>query len=139
MAKDIPLSDSVVVDDTDLSDFCNDWTPGSNSPSVDVSGFNATGTDEFLLGARNSSATANFFACDEVHEVLWDAHISRKVISFVARNNMNAAVSAANPEFRGHCYVQDYNPQRSRGNANTFTVTFLASDATGFQWYDAVS
>ncbi len=139
MPKSIPLSDKIEVDNTDLSDYCNHWTPGSAHSPVDVSGFNATGTDEFLLGPRASSMTAEFFPADEVHDVLWPAHINRSIITVIGRNNMNAATSATNPEFRGHCYVQDYNPDRSRGNATPFTVTFLAADAAGFQWYDAVS
>ncbi len=139
MPKDIPLMDSVVVDDTDLSDFCNHWVPGSEMTLVDVSGFNTTGTDENLVGPRASSATADFFPTDEVHDVLWPAHLNRDIISFVARKNMNLPVSATNPEFRGHCYVQNYNPDRSRGTVNPYTVTFAAADSAGFQWYDAAS
>lgn len=139
MPKDIPLKDSVVVDDTDLSTFCNHWAPTSEFNLVDVSGFNATGTDENLVGSRASAVTADFFPTDEVHDVLWSAHFNRDIISFVARKDMTLATSATNPEMRGHCYVQNYNPDRARGTAGTFPVTFIAADSAGFQWYDAAS
>jgi hypothetical protein len=142
MAKQIALKDSVVVDDTDLSTFCKAWTPTSEFNLVDVSGFNASGTDENLVGARASSVTATFFdaaATGEVHGVLYPAHINRDIISFVARRDQNAPVSADNPECRGHVYVQNYNPSRTRGDVATYDVSFIAADADGIQWYDAAS
>ncbi len=139
MAKNIPLKDSVVVDDTDLSEFCNAWQPQSEFSLQDVSGFNATGSDENLVGTRASSVTANFFPCEDVKDVLWPAHFNRDIISFVARRDMTAPVSSSNPEFRGHVYVQNYNEDRTRGSNNTFPVTFIAADSDGLQWYDAIS
>jgi hypothetical protein len=139
MGKDISLKDSVVVDDTDLSEYCKAWHPVSEFNLVDASGFNISGSDENLVGARASSAVATFFTTDEVHDVLWPAHFNRDIISFVARKDMSAAVSATNPEFRGHVYVQNYNPDRNRGDVGTFDVSFIAADSDGLQWYDAVS
>lgn len=139
MPKDIPLKDSVVVDDTDLSEYCNDWQMASEFALIDVSGFNATGTDENLVGARASSMTASFFPSTEVEDVLWPAHFARDIISIVARKDMTQPVSSTNKEARGHVYVQNFNPDRARGTAGTFPVTFIAADSDGIQLYDAAS
>jgi hypothetical protein len=139
MPKDISLKDSVVVDDSDLSEYCKSWNPTSEFNLVDVSGFNATGTDENLVGSRASGVTATFFTADEAHDVLWPAHFNRDIISFVARKDQSVAVSASNPELRGHVYVQNYNPVRNRGDVGTFDVSFVAADVAGLQWYDAAS
>ena len=55
MAKSTALKDLVKVDNVDLSTFAHGVTPASEHERVDVSGFNATGADEFLAGRTEQS------------------------------------------------------------------------------------
>ena len=53
MSKRIALKDSVMVDTTDLSDFSRTVRFSSEHNQVDVSGFNATGANEYLMKPFN--------------------------------------------------------------------------------------
>jgi hypothetical protein len=140
MAKGIALLDSVEVDTVDLSDLCRAVNPVSEMTTQDASGFNATGSDENLVGNRASSVTCTFFDTadtGEVYSTLWPPHFAREIVAFQTRRDQNTAVSATNPELRGNVYVRTYSPGRTRGDVATFDVEFLAADADGLQWFDA--
>lgn len=140
MSKEIALKDSVEVDTTDLSDLCRAVTPVSEMTTVDASGFNATGSDENLVGNRASSVTATFFDTKdtgEVHATLWPLHFARTICEFKTRHDQTSIVSPANPELRGNVYVRTFSPGRTRGDVATFDVEFIPADADGLQWYDA--
>jgi NADPH-dependent ferric siderophore reductase len=140
MAKEIALKDAVEVDSVDLSNLTRAINPVSEMTTVDASGFNATGSDENLVGNRVSSVTATFFDTKdtgEVHATLWPPHFARDIVELKTRHDQTAAVSAANPELRGNVYVRTYSPTRTRGDVATFDVEFIAADPDGLQWFDA--
>ena len=61
MAKRIALKDHIIVDAVDLSNFARAVTFSSEHERIDVSGFNATGANEYLAGATEQEVTVEFF------------------------------------------------------------------------------
>lgn len=142
MSKRIALKDSVSVDDVDLSNFSRAVTFGSEHERVDVSGFNASGANEYLAGQTEQTVTVEFFGsygAGEVHATLYPIHKAREVVPFAWRPDMTAAVGATNPELRGNVQVLTYSPGATRGEADTFEVEFTAADEDGLQFYDAAA
>jgi hypothetical protein len=140
MAKRIALKDNVTVDDIDLSVFARSVELASEHERVDVSGFSATGANEYLAGTTEQSVTVEFYGsygAGEVHATLYPLHKNRDVVLFQWRPDQTQAVSATNPELRGMVQVYTYGPGATRGETDTFSVTFNAADEDGLQFFDA--
>jgi hypothetical protein len=137
MAKRIALKDSVMVDATDLSSFARDVRLTSEHERVDVSGFNATGSNEYLAGQTTQEVTVEFYGsygASEVHQTLYPLHKNRTVCAFKWRPDQTLPVSATNPELRGQAQILTYGPGATRGEADTYPVTFTAADPAGFSF-----
>lgn len=138
MAKRVALHDYIEVDNVVLSSFARSVEFSSEHQQVDVSGFTASGADEFLAGNTVQSITIEFYGsygAGEVHQTLYGLHRDRTVFDIVWRPNQNAAVSATNPELRGSVQALTYSPGATRGEADTFSVTFTAADADGLEFF----
>ena len=61
MAKRIALKDHITVDAVDLSNFARSVEFSSEHERVDVSGFTATGANEYLAGQTEQSISVEFF------------------------------------------------------------------------------
>jgi hypothetical protein len=139
MPKRIALKDFVSVDAVVLSNFARDVRLSSEHERVDVSGFNATGSNEYLAGQTTQEVTVEFYGSygvGEVHATLYPIHRDREVVPFAWRPDQTAAVSATNPELRGNVQVLTYGPGASRGEADTYPVTFTAADPAGLAFVD---
>jgi hypothetical protein len=139
MPKRIALKDNVTVDSVDLSNFARSVQLASEHDRVDVSGFNATGANEYLAGPTDQSVDVEFFGSygtGEVHATLYPIHRDREIVPFAWRPDQTAVVSATNPELRGNVQLFTYGPGGTRGDADTFTVTFSAADEDGLQFFD---
>jgi hypothetical protein len=140
MAKRIALMDSVSVDATDLSNLCRSVRFSSEHSREDVSGFSATGMNEYLPGPTEQSVTCEFYGsygAGEVHETLYPIHKDREVVAFAWRPDQNSVASATNPELRGNVQLYSYGPGGARGDVDTFEVTFNAADEDGLQFFNA--
>lgn len=140
MAKRIALKDSVEVDSVDLSVFCRSVEFGSEHDRVDVSGFSPTGTNEYLAGPTEQQVTCEFYGSygtGEVHQTLYPIHAAREIVLFQWRPDQTAAVSATNPELRGMVQIYSYGPGATRGETETFQVTFNAADEDGLAFFTA--
>ena len=138
MPKRIALKDSIKVDTTDLSDFARSVAYTSEHERVDVSGFNATGTNEFLAGQTTQSVTCEFYGSygtTEVHQTLYPIHKNRTTVVFAWRPDQTTPVGATNPELRGNVQILTYNPGATRGDADTYSVEFTAVDAAGLEFF----
>lgn len=142
MPKRIALKDSVEVDSVDLSDFARAVTFSSEHARVDVSGFNATGTDEFLAGSTTQSVTVEFYGSygtGEVHQTIYPIHKDREIVPFQWRADQTTAVGATNPELRGNVQVLTYSPAATRGDAEAFSVEFTSADEAGLEYFAAAA
>jgi hypothetical protein len=138
MPKRIALKDSVEVDSVDLSDFCRSVRLTSEHSREDVSGFNATGANEYLAGPTDQSVECEFYGSygtGEVHATLYPIHKDREIVAFAWRPDQTAVVGATNPELRGNVQIYTYGPGGTRGDVDTFTVTLNAADADGLQFF----
>ena len=134
MSKRIALKDFIEVDGHDLSTFASAIQLHSDDEQVDVSGFNSTGADEFLAGKRTQSVDVTFFGAygaGETHDVLYHLYRDRVVFTFKWRPDQTALVSDTNPELSGNVQLLSYGPGASRGQADSFQVTFTAADENG--------
>src|SRR5262245_3129738 len=113
MPKRIALKDYVAVDSTALSNFARDVRLTSEHERVDVSGFNAGGTNEYLAGQTTQEVTVEFYGSygtGEVHQTLYPIHQNRTVVMFHWRPDQVAPISATNPELRGNVQILTYGP-----------------------------
>jgi hypothetical protein len=134
MAKRIALKDFVEIDGHDLSNFCRSVEFSSEHEQVDVSGFNPSGANEFLAGQTTQSVTLEMFGSygtGEVHDVLYDIHRDRSVVTFRWRPDQTQPVSATNPQLSGNVQILSYGPGATRGEVDVFSVTLSAADAAG--------
>lgn len=140
MPKRIALKDNVTVDSVDLSDLARSAQFSSEHSQEDVSGFNATGTNEYLAGATTQNLTVEFYGSygtGEVHATLYPIHKDREIVPVQWRPDQTAVVSATNPELRGNAQIFSYGPGATRGDVDTFSVVFQAVDADGLQFFNA--
>lgn len=140
MSKRIALKDHVSVDAADLSRFARNVRFASEHAREDVSGFTATGANEYLAGATEQSVVVEFFGSygtGEVHQTLYPIHQSREVVPFAWRPDQTAPVAVDNPELRGNVQVYSYGPGAARGDVDTFEVTFNAADEAGLAFVTA--
>ena len=88
-------------------------------------------------GRRPSSSTASY-GTGEVHATLYPIHQDREVVAFAWRPDQTAAVSATNPELRGNVQLLHLlRRAATRGEVDTFTVTFNAADEDGLAFVTA--
>jgi hypothetical protein len=140
MPKRIALKDQVTVDSVDLSNFARSVAFTSEHERVDVSGFNATGANEFLAGQTTQSVTVEFYGSygtGEVHQTLYPIHKDREVVSFEWMPDMTTAVGPANPKLTGNVQCLTYSPGATRGDADTYSVEFTAADEAGLVFVTA--
>lgn len=139
MGKRIALTDYIEVDGVDLSYFARSVAFTSADDQVDVSGFNATGTDESLAGKRARSVTVEFGmgrGSNEPHQVLYPLHKNRSEFDFVWRSDVNNAVGATNPELRGTVILPQYDEGAVRGDYETASLTFVSQGDDGLEFYE---
>ena len=135
MAKRIALKDRIMVDGVDLSNFARSIDFTSTTERVDASGFNPTGASEFLLGSNVREVTVEFImgrGSSEPHQILWNLHQTNAEFDFkwLADGSGTPTVSSTNPELRGTVQLAEYGEGATRGELETRSVTFIASDAT---------
>jgi hypothetical protein len=138
MAKRIALKDLIMADGVDLSDFARSVSFSSEHEQVDVSGFNSTGSDEFLAGKTTQSVTVEFFGSygtGEVHQTLYPLHRDKLTFDFVWRPDGSASASATNPELRGTVQAFTYGPGATRGDVDAFSVTFNAATGSTLEFF----
>lgn len=137
MSKRIALKDSVEVDSVDLSNLARSVSLSSEHDRVDVSGFNPTGANEFLAGQTTQSVTVEFYGSygtGEVHQTLYPIHKDREIVPFAWRPDQTAVVGPTNPSLEGNVQILTYSPAATRGDAEAFSVEFVAADENGLAY-----
>jgi hypothetical protein len=135
--KRIALNDYVEVDGVDLSTFFHRIGFTSDDEQIDVSGFNATGSDEILPGKRALSVEADVWVSDasnESKQVLYPLHRDRTVFN-LAWKKSRSSVSATNPELRGSVRLPTWTEGATRGEGETTALTFVSDPSNPLEWY----
>ena len=137
MSKRIALKDYVEIDGIDLSNFFSQIGFSSEHSQEDVSGFNASGNDEFLAGKTTQSITGTIFGAygaAETWDILWPLHRDRTVFTFKWRPDGSEPVSATNPQVEGNGQLLSWASNATRGSVDSFPITISPADATGFDY-----
>jgi hypothetical protein len=133
MSKRIALKDLIEVDGVDISNYVRAVTFTSTDDRIDASGFNPTGSQEFLSGQRVDEVALDIMMgreANQPHQVLWPLHRDRSDFDFVWRSDSSVAVGPTNPELRGTVALPEYSEGATRGELEVQTLTFVGSDAT---------
>lgn len=139
MGKRIALLDFIEVDGHDLSNFFRQIGFTSEHNRVDVSGFSASGNDEFLAGNTEQSVTGEVFggyATNQTYDILYPIHRDRSIVTFKWRTDQVAGVSATNPQLEGNVQLLSWAGGATRGEVEAFPVTFSAADEAGLAYVE---
>jgi hypothetical protein len=138
MSKFLLNSVKVVVNSRDLSDHAFNVDTPSEKEQVDVSGFSATATREFLPGVADQTIEVQFendFAASSVHATLEPLYSGGSVFPLYVQPDMTAGTSATNPIFGGTAVLFSYNGLSGAlaARAET-TATFKPAAGSRFAW-----
>ena len=137
MTKRIALYDYIEVDQVDVSNMCRSIEFTSEHAREDVSGFSASGADEFLAGRTTQGVTLEIFGMrgsNESHQVFYPLHRDKTIVEFVWRASRDS-VSATNQELRGNVQILTYGEGATRGDVEAHTVELTTADSTGLVFY----
>lgn len=140
MPKGIALKDFVSIDGNDLSDFFSQVNPNFTKEQVDVSGFNATGKNETIVGAETQTIACTVFdayGTGETWDILYHLYRSGDIFPFQSRPDQSLAVGPTNPQIEGNAQIVEWAPNRQRGQVGSFPVTFISGDSAGFEYVES--
>jgi hypothetical protein len=138
MSKFLLNTVKVVVNSKDLSDHAFNVDTPEVKEQVDVSGFSATLTKEFLPGTADQTITVqleNAFAANSVDATLKRFYAAGSAFPVYVQPDMNAGTAAANPLFGGTAVMFEYNGLSGALNARAeLTATFKPAPGSRFSW-----
>ena len=138
MAKYLLTNAKVTVAGVDLSRFAFSLDTPDEREQVDVSGFNPTGTQEFLPGQRSQTITVGFlqgFGSGEPHRVLQPLYESGTAFPLSIQPDASAGPGVGNPTFGGTASLYAYNGLAGALNARgELEATFRPATGGGFAW-----
>src|SRR5262245_56376903 len=138
MPKYLLTKAKVTVAGTDLSNFAFSLDTPDEKEQVDVTGFNPTGTQEFLPGQRSQTITVGFlqgFGSGEPHRILQPLYESGTSFAISVQPDMTAGTSASNPTFSGTATIYAYNGLAGQiGARGEIEATFRPATGAGFAW-----
>jgi hypothetical protein len=128
----------ITVNGVDLSRFGFSLDTPEAADQIEVTGFNPSGTREYLPGIRTQSIVIGFlqgFGASEVHQTLQPLYSSGTVFAINVRGDATNAPSATNPSFSGSAVLYTYDGLNGQLGARGETVaTFMSSGTVGFTW-----
>jgi hypothetical protein len=137
MPKFILTDGYVEINGVDMSDHAFTLDTPQEKERVDVSGFNSSGTQEFLPGRKEESVTITFrqdFASSEPHQTLEPLFRNNTTFGFSVRPT-SSAVSATNPRFWGTASLFTYNGLSGEISSVAEVIAELRpATSTGFVW-----
>lgn len=138
MAKFILTDGKVVVNNKNLSDHAFSLDTPSEKEEVDVSGFSATGTREFLPGIADQSIEVGFlqdFGTNSVHQTLEPLYRLGSAFPFFVQPDSDAGTSSSNPIYGGTASLYAYNGLSGELNGRAeLTATFRPAPGSSFAW-----
>jgi len=137
MAKYILTDGYVEINGVDLSTYAHTLETPQEKERVDVSGFNSSGTKEYLPGMKEESATLGMrqdFGSSKVHQTAEPLFRNNTTFGFSVRPT-SGSVSATNPRFWGTASLFTYNGLAGEINGVGEVVLELRpATSTGFVW-----
>lgn len=138
MSKFLLNNAKVMVGSADLSNYAFNLDTPDEKEQVEVSGFNPSGSREFLPGQRDQTVTIQFlqgFGSNEPHRVLQPLYESGSAFLISVQPDATAGVGTANPRFAGTAVLYAYNGlSGALGARGEITATFRPATSAGFSW-----
>lgn len=127
--KLIAKSDKITIDGVDVSNSFSEFGYSSEHSQEDVSGFSASGTDEFLPGATTQSFSGTAFYTEELAAIVEPLHRNRT--NTVIAWQPNGLVDSTREIYTGTCNILTFGPANTRGSVSTMPFTATPSTSTG--------
>lgn len=138
MSKFIFTDGKVVVNNRNLSDHAFRVSTPSTKEQVDVSGFSATATREFLPGIADQTIEVSFlqdFGTNSVHQTLEALYTAGSAFPLFVQPDSDAGTSASNPIYGGTASIYDYNGLDGELNARgEVAAVFKPAPGSRFSW-----
>ena len=128
--KKIARHDKITIDGTDVSNSFREFGRPSEDSREDVSGFSATGNDEFLPGARDQRFEGEAFYTEELGLIVEPLYKNRTTCTVTWQPD--GLVDATREIYSGSGTISEFSPTDTRGSVMTFRFVFLP-DASGIQ------
>lgn len=126
--KKIARHDKITIDGTDVSNSFRTFGRPSEDSREDVSGFSATGNDEFLPGSRDQRFEGEAFYTEELALIVEPLYKNRTTTTITWQPD--GLVDATREIYSGSGIISEFSPSNERGSASTFPFVFLP-DASG--------
>lgn len=136
--KQVPREWRVTVNSYDLSDWANQVDTPQTKDQIDVSGFNAAHSREFLQGNEDSTISIQFiqdYGTNGPHAVLYPLYSSGTTFTIHVQPFISEGTSATNPQFGGTAQMFNYNGGAATLNeVQQFTAEFKPAPNSTFAW-----
>src|SRR5690348_9825515 len=126
MAKFAATDVYVLLNSQNISDWCFEVDTPDAKNQIDVSGFNPTGSQEYVPGSRDQSITLKVlqdYGSTQIHQLLNPLYVNNTVFAIELRPT-SAARSATNPWYGGSAQMYEYDGLSAQlNNRAEITVT----------------
>ena len=138
MAKFAATDVYVLLNGQNISDWCFSVDIPDTKEQIDVSGFNPTGSKEFVPGTRDQSIVIgveqDFSNSTAVHGLLNPLYVNNTVFAIEIRPTSGAR-SSTNPWFGGSAQMYEYDGLNAQLNARAdITVTLRPASNAVWAW-----
>lgn len=140
MAKFSATDVDILVNSQNISDWCVSVDTPDTKTQIDVSGFNPTGSMEFVPGTRDQTITLGVlqdFGATQIHSLLNPLYVNNTVFAIEIRPT-SAARSATNPWYGGSAQMYEYDGLNAQLN-NRAEITVTLKPASNAVWAWATS
>lgn len=129
MSKEVLTDCEIVLGGYDFQSLANSVTISGDTEVIDVTGFDSSGTREYLLGFKNWTVTIEYwddFADNALNEVLFGFWGTSQTLTVT---KADTTVSATNPKYSGTVLVT--NPTFMRAGVGQAAGGSLTLQGTG--------
>ena len=127
--KKISRHDKITIDGTDVSNSFRTFGFSSEHSQEDVSGFSATGNDEFLPGSTTQEFNGEAFYTEELGAIVQPLHANRT--QTVITWQPDGLVDATREIYSGTCVIFTFGPSDTRGSVAVMPFVARAATSAG--------
>ena len=127
--KKISRHDKITIDGTDVSNSFREFGFSSEHSQEDVSGFSASGNDEFLPGSTQQQFTGEAFYTEELGAIVQPLHANRTTCTITWQPD--GLVDATREIYSGSCTINQFGPANTRGSVSVMPFTATPATSTG--------
>jgi hypothetical protein len=127
----------VLFSTTNISDWCFSVDAPDAKEQIDVSGFNPTGSKEYVPGSRTQSIQLGIlqdFGNTMIHQLLYPIYKNNTVFAIELRPTSGAR-AATNPWYGGSAQMYEYDGLNAQLNSRAeINVTVLPASGAVWDW-----